>query len=355
MRNDLDRLKILICDDSAANVMILSKLLQSDGFTDVRTVTDPLHVYPILEREIADLILLDIEMPNMDGFAVMQQIAESHLARHMIPIMILTGRQGKDVRNRALQSGAQDFLNKPFDQTEVLLRVRNLLRVRQAYLDQCNLARDLERRIADRTRELEQATDILIERLAMAGEMRDTDTGRHVLRVGKYARVLAEAYGLPPDISYLIEKSAPLHDLGKIGIPDKILLKKGTLTKDEREHMDNHTRLGAELLSRHDSLLVQMASSIALSHHERWDGEGYPAKLKAESIPIEGRITAIADVFDALTTVRPYKDAWSIEHAANYIQQRGGSQFDPQLTKLFMENIDKIIDIRTSHADIRGI
>lgn len=344
-------LKILICDDSITNIMILSKLLESEGYSHLTCLTDPTRVLPAMLESNFDLLLLDIEMPKMTGFEVMQQINESLVAQQLVPILVLTGKQGNDVRNKALQLGAQDFVNKPFDQTEVMLRVKNLLRVRAAYLAQQNLAKEMERKVKERTSELDNATDTLISILARVGEMRDNDTGKHVIRVGKYARLLAEAYGLPTDICFLIEKAAPLHDIGKIGIPDDILLKKGKLNEIEWGKMRMHAEMGANLLSDHNSLLIQLAASIAMSHHEHWDGNGYPNQLKADSIPIEGRITAISDVFDALTSTRPYKQAWSIDEAFRYIKDKAGTQFDPRLVELFIKNIDKIIAIREQYCD----
>ena len=185
----------------------------------------------------------------------------------------------------------------------------------------------------------------------MAGELRDTDTGKHVLRVGQFARILAEAYGLPTDISFLIEKAAPLHDLGKIGIPDGILLRPGRLDTAEREVMESHAQMGAELLSHHDSMLVKMAASIALTHHERWDGTGYPSRLFGESIPIEGRITAFSDVCEALTTIRPYKAAWTVEDALALLKENSGTQFDPTLVRLFEDNLDKILEVKETYKD----
>lgn len=355
MNLDTSDLAILICDDSMTNVLILQELLQSEGFNKITPLTDPRQVLPSLEKQPYDLVLLDIEMPHLSGFDVMEQIKSSPVAQQLIPILVLTGCRGSEIRNRALQSGAQDFVNKPFDQAEVVLRVKNLLNLRVAFLLQKNYSNELEQRVEERTADLNNATDFLIERLAMAGEMRDSNTGKHVLRVGKYARLLADAYGLPSKISYLIEKAAPLHDIGKIGIPDSILLKKGTLNSEERKIMDSHTTLGEALLEKHDSSLVRMATSIAKSHHERWDGTGYPLGLEGESIPIEGRITAISDVFDALTTIRPYKEAWSLQEAMDFIQENAESQFDPNLTKIFMGNIQQIIEIKKEYQDGRSI
>lgn len=351
MAISIKKLNILICDDSISNVMLLEKLLASQGYTSIKTVTNPVNVLPLMLEQSFDLLLLDIEMPGLSGIEVMQQINQSELKKQFIPILVLTGNQNPEVRNKALECGAQDYVTKPFDQTEVLLRVRNLLRVRGAYLAQSTMNTELESRVLKRTQELEKATEILIKRLAQAGEMRDTDTGRHVLRVGQYARVLADGIGLPDEIGYMIEKAAPLHDLGKIGIPDSILLKKGKLTDEERVVMNGHAQMGAELLSEHESMLVQMAGSIALSHHERWDGEGYPRGLKGESIPIEGRITSLSDVFDALTTIRPYKQAWTIDETVEYIKKMAGLQFDPQLVDVFVKKLDKILEIKAQYED----
>ncbi|MEK7708359.1 MAG: HD domain-containing phosphohydrolase [Pseudomonadota bacterium] len=352
MTTDTTHLKILICDDSVTNILILTKLLESEGYFYHTSLTDPTRVLSAMQENSYDLLLLDIEMPKMNGFEVLQQINESSISKQLVPILVLTGRQGSEIRNKALQLGAQDFVNKPFDQTEVILRVKNLLRVRASYLAQQNIAKELERKVKERTSELNEATDTLISILAQVGEMRDNDTGKHVIRVGKYARILSEALELPADICYLIEKAAPLHDIGKIGIPDHILLKAGKLTDAEWEKMRKHAQMGADLLTNHESLMVQLAASIALSHHEHWDGNGYPKQLKAASIPIEGRITAISDVFDALTTPRPYKEAWSIEKAVEYIKSKAGVQFDPQLVDLFIENIDRIIAIREQYKDV---
>ncbi|MCK4709661.1 MAG: response regulator, partial [Gammaproteobacteria bacterium] len=288
MAINIKKLNILICDDSISNIMLLEQLLKDQGYVSITTVTDPVKVLPLMLEQSFDLLLLDIEMPHLSGIEVMQQINESTLKQQFIPVLVLTGNKSDDIRNKALESGAQDFVTKPFDHTEVLLRVRNLLRVRGAYIAQAGMQAELEKRVEKRTEELEKTTEILIKRLAQAGEMRDTDTGHHVLRVGKYARVMADGIGLPAEIAYMIEKAAPLHDLGKIGIPDEILLKKGKLTDEERKLMNTHAQMGSDLLSEHESMLVQMAGSIALNHHERWDGEGYPGGIQGESIPIEG-------------------------------------------------------------------
>lgn len=342
--------KIIICDDSITNVAILKELLESEGFSEVNAVTDPREVLPCCKENGSDLLLLDIEMPHMNGIAVVEQI-RNEFKSELIPILMLTGVSGHDIKNKALQAGANDFVNKPFDQTEVLLRVKNLIHVRMAYKTQRQANEKLELEVEKRTRELNLATESLIRRLAMAGEFRDSETGNHVIRVGKYSRVLADAYGLPANIAFMIETAAPMHDIGKIGIPDSILLKKDKLSQEEMNTMKSHTKYGAELLGDHSSMVVQMASSIALNHHEHWDGTGYPKGLTGESIPAEGRIVALADVFDALSTVRPYKKSWKMEEVVNYINEQSGKLFDPQLVQLFSKNLDKMLEIREKYQD----
>jgi len=352
--DDIFQSNIIICDDSVSNIMMLRALLVAEGFNNVTGITDPEKVLPMLEESDYDLLILDIEMPVLDGFEVMAEIEKSSL-KNRPPILIVTGSQKVETRNRALQSGAQDFIHKPIDEIEVVLRVSNLLRAHTAFKSKMNTVSMLEKKVDARTKELSEANQFLIKSMAQIAEFRDKDTGKHVLRVGQYARVLAEVYGLVPEICYLIEKAAPLHDLGKIAIPDSILLKSGPLNKAERKIMDSHSKIGADILSSRTSMLVSMASAIALSHHERWDGTGYPSGLAGESIPIEGRITAIADVFDALTTIRPYKEAWPINDAIAHLKKGAGHHFDPNLVALFIENLDLILDIKATYADVNDM
>jgi len=342
---------ILICDDSITNTLLLEAILKGEGYSKVTRLTQPTQVSAELSRGNYDLLLLDIEMPEMDGFQVMSEIRQQGVVDELFPIVILTGRQDAETRNRALTQGAADFISKPFDETETLLRIRNALKIYAAYHEETHRSEQLEQLVAQRTQELSKAADVFIGRLARAGELKDDETGKHVLRVGKYAHQLASLFGLPQDICFMIEKAAPLHDLGKIGIADEILLKPGKLTEAERDIMKRHTYIGANLLDDHNSVLVQMAAAIALSHHEWWDGSGYPKGLAAEAIPVEGRITAICDVFDALTSERPYKHAWTPTAALAEIQRLSAKQFDPQLVQLFAENINKILELKASYSD----
>ncbi|WP_019614309.1 HD domain-containing phosphohydrolase [Psychromonas ossibalaenae] len=348
--DNFEDLNILICDDSITNVLILTKLVESEISAGVVTLTDPREIAATLAEQRIDLILLDLEMPHLNGFEVMQQVRKTYES-DQLPIIIITGTTGLETRNHALECGANDFINKPVDQVEVILRVKNLLKIRVSYLLHEKYNQILEQKIQLRTKQLNKSIHSLLHSLAVAGELKDDDTGKHVIRVGKYARILAEGYGLPAELVNMIEQTAPLHDIGKIGIPDKILLKAGKLDKAERLIMDKHTIFAEALIGSNDSDIVQMARVIALSHHERWDGKGYPSKLRGESIPIEGRITAIADVFDALTTQRSYKEAWPVEEAVNYISASSGHAFDPALVTVFQENISSIIEISKRLAD----
>ena len=345
---ELRNSKVLICDDSTTNVLLLKALLEAEGLDQVVTQTDPRQVLPCLKSQgDIDLLLLDLEMPHMHGFDVMRAIREMKSGQvGMMPILVITGSAAKDAKTRALELGATDFVHKPFDQSEVLLRVRNLLRMRWGYVRQVHISEELERKVQARTHELTRATDAFVRKLAQVCEMRDIETGKHIARVGRMARMLAEACGMPDTICFMIERAAPLHDVGKIGIPDEILLKPGKLTEDEYTQMKLHASIGQSILNEHDSLLVQMAATIATSHHERWDGTGYPEGLRGESIPIEGRITAICDVFDALMSQRPYKNPWSEQDAVEYLVSQSGRQFDPKLVDLFVQHINDVERIR---------
>jgi len=349
---------VVICDDSITNVMILSKLVEEQGITHIKSFTDPRKAVTYLQesRNEVSLLILDIEMPHLNGFDVMRQIMPEGRAADLpspfaFPILVITGLQETETRHRALEAGASDFLNKPIDQIEVGLRVRNMLRVERAYRLQATLAQRMEKEVVRRTEQLNDAVDTLVNRLALAGELRDNETGLHVMRVGRYSRLLAEDLGLPMELCFMIEKAAPLHDLGKIGIPDSILHKQGALDAAERAEMNTHTDKGAALLGDHDSLLIQMAAAIAASHHEKWDGTGYPHGLARESIPVEARIVAVADVFDALTMLRPYKEPWPTDKVFAYFRERAGTEFDPLVVDSLLRQRDAFIGVMQGMRD----
>jgi putative two-component system response regulator len=321
--------KILIVDDERDNIDLLEQILKKEGYVNVHSTTDPRETFTYFGDTEPDLILLDLMMPEMSGFDVMKRLSYLIPEETFLPILILTADATPDAKRKALSGQATDFLTKPFDKTEVLLRIRNLLTTRLLH---CSL----EQRVRERTTQLAQSQMEVLTRLARAAEFRDDDTGQHTQRVGQTAALLCQQLRLPAEQVELVRQAAPLHDVGKIGISDLILLKPGKLTNEEFATMKTHAAIGAALLSGGNSELVQIAERIAGTHHERWDGRGYPQGLSSESIPIEGRILAIADVFDALTHERPYKNAWPVEEAVAEIARQSGSQFDPQVVEAFL-------------------
>ena len=321
--------RALIVDDEPVNIHLLERHLLKWGCTQIQSTTDPRQVLELFASFAPDIILLDLMMPHMDGFEVLEQLKGVIPSQTYLPILILTADITPQARERGLAGGARDFLTKPFESTELLLRVGNLLETR--FLNQ-----RLEERVRARTRELEEAQIEMLERLAQAAEFRDDETGQHTRRVGEMAACVAQELGLDTAHVDLIRRAAPLHDVGKIGIPDNILLKPGLLAPDEFGVMKGHAQIGANLLTHGRSDLVQLCEVIALTHHERWDGQGYPHGLSGEQIPIEGRILAIVDVFDALTHKRPYKEPWTVEEALAEIQSQSGRQFDPRVVEAFV-------------------
>jgi putative two-component system response regulator len=328
--------RILIVDDEQGNVDVLTRMLKAAGYQSVQGTTDSTQTVPLLHHFKPDLILLDLTMPVLDGFAVLEQLAPFIPKDMYLPILILTGDIRFEARQRALSSGAKDFLLKPFDITEVLLRIKNLLETRYLYLLLQEQNQNLEVRVAARTRELEAARVEILQRLSDAAEYRDDDTGQHTKRVASIAVAIGRSMGLDHHTLELLRWSSPLHDVGKIGIPDSVLLKPARLTDAEMEVMKSHTTIGARILMGGQSPLVQMAETIALNHHERWDGKGYPRSLAGDEIPIEARLVAVADVFDALTHARPYRAAWTVEATRAEIERGLGTHFDPEITKVFL-------------------
>ncbi len=340
----------MIVDDNRANVQLLQQLLNIEEFKNVRSTTDSRTVRDLHQKYNFDLILLDIRMPHMDGFQVMEALKDIHNEDYL-PIIVLTAQRDMETRLKALQSGAKDFLTKPFDRLEVLQRIENMLEVRYLYNRQSRQAEILEQKVRERTREIMATRLEIIQRLGRAGEYRDNETGMHVIRMSKGCHRLALSIGLDEDRAEQISQASTMHDVGKIGIPDHILLKPGKLDAGEWEIMKTHAEIGGDIIGGHSSGLMTMAREIALSHHEKWDGSGYPGGLRADSIPIEGRIAAICDVFDALTSSRPYKEAWPVDKALALIQIEAGKHFDPNLVEHFTMIYDQILRIKDRFAD----
>jgi putative two-component system response regulator len=342
--------RLLIVDDEPANIKLLDKMLRGAGYNDVLHVSDPREVLPLYHAQGADVILLDLNMPHLDGFEVLARLKALNDPL-LPPILVLTAQHGNDHRLRALKEGARDYVTKPFDRAELLARVRNLVEVQRLHVTLRNQNKELEARVHDRTRELRQTRLEIVRRLGRAAEFRDNETGFHILRMSHTSVLLARAVGWDDDQCELLLHASPMHDIGKIGIPDHILLKPGKLDPQEWETMKTHTEIGARILDGSDSALLILAREIAMTHHEKWDGSGYPHGLAGEGIPQAGRITAIADVFDALTSERPYKKAWPLEQAIDYISENRGRHFDPVLAEHFLRLLPEVQDIRARYVE----
>jgi putative two-component system response regulator len=333
--------RILIVDDEPANVLLLERILGEAGYPNHTATTDPRQVLTIHTRYHPDLILLDLAMPHLDGLTVMAQLRQVIPAGVFLPILVLTADMTTQAKQQALSGGATDFLLKPFDPTEVLLRIGNLLETRRLHLQLRRHNQLLEQRVRDRTAQLEQARSEVLQRLALAAEYRDDDTHQHTLRVGETSALLAAALGLPEERVHRIRQAAPLHDIGKIGISDTVLLKPAKLTPQEFEHVKTHTLIGGRILADSTVPVLQLGREIALTHHERWDGSGYPHGLRGERIPLSGRIVTVADVFDALIHDRPYKHAWPVDRAIAEITTQKGRQFDPDVVDAFLGLVER--------------
>jgi len=351
MKPEILQSKILVVDDKPANVMLLEQLLEEEGYTNVISTTDSREVVELYVSENVDMILLDIRMPFMDGIQVMEALKEVIGPDDYLPILVLTAQTDMETRQRALSVGARDFLTKPFQPWEVFQRIHNMLETRVFYLSQRSRANVLADEVFKRTQQIRETQLEVVRRLGRAGEYRDNETGAHVVRMSKSCKLLALKADLGGEFAELILQASPMHDVGKIGIPDKILLKPGRLTPEERVIMETHVEIGVDIIGQFDSPMLEMARRIAETHHEKWDGSGYPNKMVGEDIPIEGRIAAICDVFDALTSERPYKDAWPLEKAVSFLEENAGSHFDPNLVQLFVSIIPDVVALREQHPD----
>ena len=342
--------KLLVVDDTAANVNLLQEILRLSGYHNIRGLTDPREVLDLYKSWRPDLVLLDLRMPYLDGFQVMKQLQQVEKGSY-IPVLALTAEPDYETRVKALEAGAKDFLTKPFDRIEILNRVRNLLEVRLLH----NQARDqneiLEQMVIERTSEIHETRKAIIHKLSAAAEYKDNETGQHIIRMSKICHELAKTIGIDERSAEVLLNAAPMHDIGKIGVPDTILKKPGPLDSWEWRTMRSHTTIGAEILGDNGSELLVVAQRIALHHHEKWDGSGYPDGLAGTAIPYEARIAAVADVFDALTSKRPYKAAWSFDDAVAEIQRGSGTHFDPAVVDAFSSILPSIKTIHQTHAD----
>lgn len=339
------RTTVLVVDDVPENIATLSACLRDQYRVVFATRGE--DALELARTQRIDLILLDVVMPHLDGYEVCRRL-KADITTREIPIIFVTGLTEPGDQALGLRLGAVDFLQKPCPPEIVRLRVR-------LHLERYNQALMLERRVQERTLELEETRLEIVRRLGRAAEYRDNETGMHVVRMSHVSRLLGEAAGVTGTQLRLLFHAAPMHDVGKIGIPDAILLKPAKLNAEEWEVMKTHTVIGAAIIGEHASDLMRMARIMALSHHEKWDGSGYPNGLAAEAIPLEGRIVAIADVFDALTSVRPYKRAWSTSEAVAFMEAQREKAFDPHLLGLFLEMLPQVEAIRAEYSDHAGL
>jgi putative two-component system response regulator len=341
---------VVVIDDVRANLRLLESSLKAFGLREVKAFSDSAEGLAWLQANPWDLLLLDLSMPAPNGFEILQQLAARD--RSCAPVIIVTALNGLDDRRRGLELGANDFICKPLDLPDLLLRVRNNLQLSLASQALQQERDQLEQRVQDRTEQLRASFQALIRSLSRAASYKDNETGDHILRIGESAALIARAMGLDSDWIEQLRLAAPMHDIGKIGIPDAILNKPGRLDSDERQRMNQHAQIGYDILhDQQHSPLTDLAAEIAVSHHERWDGSGYPNGLKGEDIPLSGRIVAICDVYDALRSSRPYKQAWSAERAQAYILENAGGHFDPHLVQVMSSLFVELEALQLSMAD----
>ena len=341
---------IAIVDDAPLNLQVYERILQQIAEVQIKSFSSSMVALQWISENDLDLLITDFRMPALNGLELVE-LFRATPGKNDIPVVMITSTRDKEVRYQALKLGVDDFLEKPADPVEFLVRARNLLKLR-----------DRSRKLADRAEwlaeEVRRATSAIvsreqetIHRLTRATEYRDNETKNHIVRMGHYARLLGAAMGLSTERQELLFLAAPMHDVGKVAIPDRILLKAGKLTPEEWEIMKTHALKGYEILKGSDSVLVRLGAEIAAAHHEKFDGSGYPNGLAGEAIPLAGRICAVADVFDALMSVRPYKPAWSLPDTIEALKRGRGSHFDPPLVDAFLDKMPEVQKIRNLFSD----
>lgn len=342
--------RVAIIDDSDINLMLLKALVSKLGDCEPLLFQEPFEGLAWCSENLPDLIIVDYMMPDLDGMELISRLRKVP-GREEIPVLMITANDDKDVRYGALQIGATDFLNKPVDRIEFSARVRNMLALGTSRRHLADRAAWLATEVKKATEAVHAREQELLFRLSRAAEFRDPETGAHIQRMAHYSRLIAIGLGVSVDEQELILQAAPMHDVGKIGIPDAILLKPGKLSHEEFELMKGHSALGYELLSGSASSVLQTAATIAISHHEKFDGSGYPYGTVGEAIPLFGRIVAVADVFDALTSARPYKLAWEVDQAAAFLREGRGLHFDPTCVDAFLARWDEVLAIKARFQD----
>lgn len=341
---------VVLVDDTPANLRLLESSMKAFGLRKVQAFSDSAVALAWLQGRSWDLLVLDLDMPAPSGFDILNALAQRD--RSAMPIIIVSALSRPEDRRRGLSLGANDYICKPLDLPELLLRVRSNLELGLATQALCAERDRLDAAVNERTAQLRDSYQSIIGMLSRAAGYRENETERHVMRIGEYAALIARAVGLTEEQCERMRLAMPMHDIGKIGIPETILQKSGPFSPEEREIMEHHARIGFHILNDSKATpLTQLAAEIALYHHEHWDGNGYPQGLKGEDIPLSGRIAAICDVYDALRSARPYKTAWSAEETLNFFRERSGSHFDPDLVHVFERIFDQLESIQNSLVD----
>ncbi len=343
-------MRILLVDDNQTNLVLLSKLVAKLPGCEAVTFADPAAVLASMPKLDFDIAVIDYQMPNYNGVELLREIEMFDRYKGK-PVVMVTADTDMATRMACLDAGSIDFLNKPVNPLEFQARMKNLIALVDARNKLADKAEWLREEVEKATTEIREREEEIIDRLTIAASFKDAETGLHTKRVGEYSHLIAQAMGLDARACSDIRLAAPMHDIGKVGIPDAVLLKKGKLTEQEFASMQKHAMLGCDILRESKSSLLQLAATIAATHHERWDGQGYPRRLRGEEIPLAGRIVAVADNFDALTTSRPYKEAWSIASAVEHIRERAGSQFDPECVAAFEVALAEVLVARSMHQD----
>ncbi|MBI5329115.1 MAG: response regulator [Betaproteobacteria bacterium] len=343
-------MQVVIVDDNPVNLKLMENLVRKTGECAPQVFQDSSQGLDWCLNNVPDLVIVDYMMPPPDGIEFIRRF-RAHPLNADIPVLMITADHEKETRYTALESGANDFLNKPIDVAEFRARLRNMLALRRSQKALADRAAWLAEKVAEATEEILEREREMIVRLSRAAEFRDPETGAHIQRMANYSLLTAQAMGLSREEQEDLLRAAPMHDVGKIAIPDHILLKPGRLDEAELAVMRTHAAKGHEILQGSKSALLDIAALIALTHHEKWDGSGYPAGLRGTDIPVMGRIVAVADVFDALTTERPYKKAWEVERAVEFLRDGAGSHFDPACVDAFLSRLDEALRIRDRFQD----
>lgn len=343
-------MQVLIIDDNPTNLVLLKHMVARIEGCQPVVFPAAREALAWVDHNVPDIILTDYIMPDMDGLAFLAEMRR-HPLHGDVPVVIVTTSDLKDVRLRALDMGATDFLTKPVDAAELQARIRNLMALRRSQAQLHDRAELLAEQVKEAVADLAEREKELIMRLSKAAEYRDPETGCHIERMANYCRLIAAEMKLPAELQEQIFLAAPMHDIGKVGVPDHILLKPGKLDQDEFAIMKRHAAMGGMILAGSSSKLIRMAAEIAASHHEKYDGSGYPVGLKGDQIPLSGRIVAVADVFDALTSARPYKPAWSMEQAVSFLEEQKGRHFDPACVDAFLSRLDEALKIKSRLGD----